>query len=1345
MIMVASINVGLAQGRVFKKIITNEGEANLSVRQVIQDNKGFLWIASFSGLYRYEGDDFIIKHQFKNGIKINSDVTSLIQDNQNNLWIGTNKGLSQYNLVTDELVTFYHKKSDPNSISSDKIRCLALGSQGRLWIGTNSGGLQLYENGQFVDFSFEAFNVTGPSYVKSILIDSKNRLWLGTFGNGLYQITFDGNEINKVTNYNTEDSIKTISHDDIYCIYEDADGTIAVGSRDGLNVFNEESESFSALNFVPGNLDENLNNYFRSIIKDKDDNLWIGTWAGIFICKDFGCLESGYFEFYQHKRDDIQSISKDQVNSMFCDRTGVVWLGIENALNMYDPYENQFKQLSGNIIGQLKEQSVTSFYPYKDGILMATFSDGILYKQGDEISYLSRPIQSELKDEILYSIFVDSKNNIWVGTNKGVLYRIDGITYELSKFKHSVDNLPICAMVESKDGNLLVGTRGEGLKHFNTRSLRFQADKTLSTGADINDIFIDRNENIWVATQLGVFKIGSGNSSMEYFMPDDVNEVPNPNIFLDIVESKDGQIYIGGRNGFYYYDQDEKNVKRKEFDTDKDIWPTNLRFDSNQNIWMNLNFNQIAKYNPQTGELSFFSINNGIRSSHYNRRGFYIDKEDNLFVSGFDQIYQFSTSTYKKNSFSPTPIFTGLTVNNTGIFAGDKLNGQIILSNNIQYQDDISLSHLNKDFIISFTSTSYLRSNENTFRYMLHGHDKEWVTGNTKSVHYSDLRPGKYTFEVFGANNDGLWSEKPARLNISVKPSPWLSYWAIILYAIFSFVTAYYLRKVIIARIQLKRELLIEKVKRDKEEKFNDERLRFYTNISHELRTPLTLIMGPIKQLISEDNTNNKNSKLHQLILNNSQRLLSLVNQLLDFRKSLYEGMKLKATYSNIVESIESNIAAFDYMAKEKSIYVKFSTESKIIKGWFDREKLDIIIFNILSNAFKYTPENGYVKVELKTGNSIPEFPSGHVELNITDNGKGIPKHLIEKVFERFYQVKNKSGTTNTGTGIGLSLVKSLVELHHGKIELESVPNKRTCFTIFLPLGKDMFTEEEVFDFKRDADRRTKELYISSATNKNNAFNTSKKENAPRLLIIEDNSELRDFLAGFLSQDYEVIAVNDGIQGLEACEKQNPDLVVSDVMMDNMDGLQFCKKLKSTPEISHIPVILMTALASVENKITGYKTGADDYITKPFEPELLRIRVRNILDNMQKLKKRFGDDINVTNKDLAISKADEEFLDKITVLLEKNIDNVGFDVEQFSKELGVSASQLYRKIKGISGLSPNEFIRTYRLKKAAQMILESNLTVSEVAYQVGFNDALYFSKCFKKQFGTSPSKYLASL
>ncbi|WP_297089341.1 two-component regulator propeller domain-containing protein [uncultured Draconibacterium sp.] len=1335
-----------AQNHSFNKIPTKEGDANLSVRRVLQDNQGYLWIATFSGLYKYSGDDYVYQHQFRNSKQINSDVTALIEDNSDNIWIGTNDGLSKYNPETEELITYRPEERGGNSIGSNKIRSLAIDDNNHIWIGTYDKGLFLYnqQKDNFTKIDFKKYTNTFPNSIRAIFPD-KDKIWFGTLHNGLYCFTYQNEEVQSLKNFRVENESQFLSHNHVYEIFKDNDGTMAIGTRGGLNVFNTKLNKFEDISseiFPPGS----MTNYFRSVCRDRNGKLWIGTWGGLILCDSFSDIENGKYQLITYNRNISNSISNSQIMDIFQDKSGIIWVTTENGLNRYDPYFNQFKPLHGPAINELREQSATDFYPWKNGMLILSLFDGLIEKQEEQLLPFLEKDTYKTNNEKFYSLLVDSENNIWVGSYNGFLVKIDGKTKAISTFKHSSNNIPIYSINELQKNTLAIGTFGEGLKYFDIKTGKFREEKGLSSGIQINAIHCDSKNRMWVATETGIFKKDKNSNSFHYYLPDNPDSILNPNIFIAIAESESNEIFIGGRNGLYIYNENTKSFSTKTFDKQNQLWVTNLQFDSEQNLWLNLNFNKIAKWDRGTNLLIPFNVNNGIRSSSYNRRGFFIDKNDRILISGFDQIFEFDATKPVINNYSPTPVFTNLLINNIDIHTDTRLNDQQIIKRNIAFEEKIELNSRNKDFSVSFTSSSYLNMRENKYRYMLHGYDKEWHIGKERTARYTNLRPGRYTFEVYSANNDGVWCTKPARLQMRIKPAPLLSFYAFTLYIIAFIIILYFSRRIILARMKLKKELLVEKVKRDKEEKFHQERLRFYTNISHELRTPLSLILGPTKQLISSDKPIPPSSRLLQLVMNNSQRMLSLVNQLLDFRKSLHQGMKLKVTRTNLVEIIESNIEAFAYMAEEKHIHVEFKSSERKLNGWFDLEKLDIILFNILSNAFKYTPDYGLVNLELNMLEANKNMQTQHVELKISNTGKGIPQKLQEKVFERYFQVsdavKSSNINTGTGTGIGLALVKNVVELHHGKIALESIPGESTTFTIILPVNKNDYSEEEIFDFSRDADRRTKELIKTIDARKEETFYNKKDAEKKKLLIVEDNQELRDYLAGFLSQEYKVYAATNGEEGLERCKEKNPDMVVSDIMMENMDGLQFCKTLKSTPEISHIPVILMTALASVENKLEGYKTGADDYITKPFDPELLRIRIEKILENLTNLKKKFGKDFNLSSKELTVSKIDEEFLNKVIALIEENIDNSSFDIDSFCKNLGISSSQLYRKIKSITGVSPNEFIRTFRLRKAAELILESKLSISEIAYKVGFNDALYFSKCFKKQFGTSPSKYI---
>ncbi|MGQ1786167.1 MULTISPECIES: two-component regulator propeller domain-containing protein [unclassified Saccharicrinis] len=1331
--------VGLAYCHSFNKIVTQEGETNLSVRQIMQDRQGLLWLATFSGVYVYNGSDNTV--HFNKNSEIDNDVTAIAQDKNGFIWIGTNNGLAKYDPQTEKIVSYSHDKKNPRSISDQKIRCITVDSNGQIWIGTREGGLNLYtpENDSFK--SFKIGNGEGyAEYIKCILLAKNGSIWLGTWQNGVYCLSVSNTEIKSVTNYRSEDPSKRLSHNHVYCLFEDANGNIVAGTRNGLNVIDPDEKKVCQYHVSKKLSQGRMTNYIRSIYKDKNEKIWVGTWGGIVICDNFLDLKTEDVELVYHDSKYAHSISNNQIMDIFQDNSGSVWIGTENGLNNYDPYQNQFQYIGGDVINDLQEQTATDFYPYKDGVLIMTLSHGIIFKNEKSNRYFPANNQFAKYGEKLYALLVDSKNNVWAGTYNGMLIRMDGHNQSFSAYRHSANNSPIYVLEESVDGNILVGTRGEGLKLFDPLKNTFKKYAGLPDEVEVNDILIDENEKIWIISQYGIYRQDAKYDVFEHYLPENHMGKTTPNVFTSIVESGNGGIYIGGRNGFYQYDKGLNVFRPIVFGQLDPLWVTNIQVDSKDNLWLNLNFNKIAKVNPELSQIKFFNVNNGIRSSQYNRRGFFIDHTDKLYLSGFDDIYQFNTSSLVVNNYSPAPVFSSLTVNNTELHPGTEINNQVILSKNINHQKEITLNHRNKDFTINFISTSYLNQEANQFRYILHGYDKDWHIGNQKLAHYTNLSAGKYTFEVFSANNDGIWSKNSASLPIRVKPSPLFSKWAIILYIVVLALLIYQIRKVLIIRLRLKNDLLIERVKREKEEKFHQERLRFYTNISHELRTPLTLIMGPIRQLIDYNKNDEERSRLQQLILNNSNRLLNLVNQILDFRKSLYEGMKIKVTYSNIVAITESNLEAFEFMSKEKSIATEFFFEKKVINGWFDREKLDIILFNLLSNAYKYTPEMGTVTVELKVLSSGEALTDQQVEISITNTGKGIDKHLHAKIFERFYQTDGQA--KSTGTGIGLSLVKNLVELHHGSVNVDSQLGESTTFTVCLPLTKQPYAEEEIFDLESDLNKQMRQV-INYAENQQKDVNTiENKDGKQRIVIVEDNYELREFLYDFLSEEYCVFTANDGLEGLSVCEEHSPHLIISDIMMENMDGLEFCKKIKSNPEISHIPVILMTALASSDIKMDGYKTGADDYITKPFEPQLLKVRIKNLISKLHHLKSDYLHDINITPKELTLSQLDEDLLKKMIELVEVNLDNSDYNNELLCQDLGVSYSYLYRKIKNITGTSPSDFVQTFRLKKAAHMLIKTKYNISEVAFKVGYNDALYFSKCFKKHFGESPSIYI---
>ncbi|MFK7810966.1 MAG: ATP-binding protein, partial [Maribacter sp.] len=657
------------------------------------------------------------------------------------------------------------------------------------------------------------------------------------------------------------------------------------------------------------------------------------------------------------------------------------------------------------------------------------------------------------------------------------------------------------------------------------------------------------------------------------------------------------------------------------------------------------------------------------------------------------------------------------------------------LEKDINEQRSLILKNVNKNFAFTFSSPSFINERFNNYSYILEGFDESWNTVDAKqrTVQYTNLFFGDYTFKVKAMNSHGVWSE-PSIYKVTILAPFWLTYKGLILILLLLTLLAFLARRQIKIRLKLKQQLLLEKVKRERDEKLNNEKLRFFTNISHELRTPLTLILGPVKQLIEEaaETGNQVQQGKFNLINRNANRLLKLVNQVLDFRKAQSGELTLKVSKTEIITYAQSTFDSFQRLADDKNIQFNYNSEDTLLEGYIDRDKYDKILYNLLSNALKFTPNHGHVDLFIST-QSQDEVT--YVIIEVSDDGIGIPKSSQEKIYTRFYQAKN-SKENNTGSGIGLSLVKALVELHKGTINVQSETDKGSVFTIRIPIDKEVYIESEVFEYE-------KQLFEKESPQ----LTTAKKiiqgdQLTENILIVEDNSELRNYLVDYLSDYYRVYEAENGERALQICEKIKPAICVVDVMMPVMDGFQFCDALKNDVAISHIPVLLLTALSESEDKIKGYSFGADGYLIKPFEPSLLKTRIENIIKSRKALKKMFSNEVESGINLLTHSPIDQELLSKINLLIEENIGNAELNSNFLCSELGMSSSKLYRKIKELTDLAPNEFIRTLRLKKSAQLLKTKKYNVSEVTDYIGFNDPLYFSRCFKKQFGYPPSQLI---
>lgn len=1314
----------------------NNGLSHNSVRHIVQDKKGFMWFGTFSGLNRFDG------YQFKNYMSstpgknklYNDDITALeLDEESNHLWIGTRKGLTLFKMDRHVFTTFYNKKEDPNSLPDDEVRAVYVDKFKRVWVGTKTKGVYLFflkEN------RFEKIQIKGFDYVKEIFEDKKGNIWVGSYEkSGVAKIMMDAKgAIVKINNYTLSVPNSNIKNPYLNFIYEDAKSDIFIGTREGLYKLDKASDQFVNLYIENKQIRGALGPYFLSVARAPDGKYWVGTLGGLLVCNQLEDIQKGNYKWYYSILSDDTSLVDNLISALYFDASGVLWIGTEDGLDKYDPYENQFtlnKDISRSIGNQAPR--IRGFAKtYDEKVIVATYHNGLFISNTKG----STPLHNTGKD--IASIYSDDGKIFYCGLWDGNILVYNYTTNSSREIQAGFEKSPVFAFAKIGDDSMIVGSFGEGAVILNTKTLQVQTSKgKLLPGFQINAIERDTKNNVWFATETGVVKYNINSGKIETYSSLFIKEkgVPHDENVSDVLVDGKGKIWASTRFGLCLF-----NSKKNEFEPVKKLkelsgkWITDILSDTNGNLWLNINNNNIAFVKSNLRDISIYHVNSGNRLDVFSSSGFFYFNNSNIFLGGKNGIISFSPPEMKRNKWSPLPVISEFKIQNEEVFPEMEINGEIPLLKDLNYGKEIELTYKNRNFSIQFSAPSFANEKLNKFQYMLEGFDKHWITANSTSriVQYTNLYPSNYVFKIRSSNSDGYWS-KTVSYKIKILPPFWLTPTSFLLFFALLFGIFYFVRKEIKNRIRLKQELLTEKVNREHDVKLNNEKLRFFTNISHELRTPLTLILGPAKQLLDESsNATDYEKSRYNLIYQNASRLLNLVNQVLDFRKAQSGELKLKVTKTDILVYSKNIFDSFKEMAYNKKIKLNFITEDDEINGWLDNDKYDKILYNLLSNALKFTNKNGNVDLYIRLKDTVEDI----LVIEVTDDGIGIPLKSQEKIFKRFYQATN-SKDNNTGSGIGLSLVKSLVAIHKGIISVDSTQGKGSTFRVEIPIDRASYEHKEVFEYALKNDNLS--MLIPEKVAKKIIQNTDLKE---KILVIEDNSELRKYLVDYLSDYYKVYDAENGQEGLKICRQVKPILCVTDVMMPVMDGLEFVRELKNDEFISHIPVVMLTALSENMDKVKGYDMGADGYLVKPFEPLLLKTVIENMIKSRLELKQKFSGEVESKISMLTHSPIDEEFIEKVTNLINDNLSEIDLSTEFLCDKLGVSSSKLYRKIKELTDLAPNEFIRTIRLKKSAELLKSKKYNVSEVTNLVGFNDPLYFSRCFKKQFGFPPSKLI---
>ena len=1329
----------------FRHLSKKEGLSQASVFAIGQDSSGFMWFGTRDGLNKFDGYQFKVykKDTARNSIVAN-DIRSLYLDYKDeSLWIGTNSGLSKYRSETDDFSTYIFSETDSTSISSNVIRCIFRDSKERLWIGTGDG-LNLFSDNHFQRFFLAERNprILSGNDVKAITEDQNGNIWFGTT-NGLYSLIERKND---KFEFERVDEKLNLPNTHIKCMLEDPKGNLWIGTnKGGVNYWNRHKGTLTTYLPIESDLNSLSHRTTRSMVFDAKGRLWVGTFEGLNL---FNEKENN---FIRYAGGDLSStgLSDVSIHSCFRDKRGSLWFGTYyGGINHLDDNNNRFMNfvyapfgngLSGNVVSSFVEDT-------EGNLWIGTEGGGLNFynQKTNKFSFYEFSTQKKagISGNNVKQLLLD-ENQLWIGTFEAGLNLMDLKTKNFTHFKqeptdvNSLSNNSVYGLFK-EDEKLWILTYGGGLNILDLNEKKFyhyrnSPIKPQAISSDLTRVILKTsNGNIWIGTEHGLNKVRKNAAGF----PEDFEVYLKDEKIYSLQEDYLKNIWIGTiSNGLFRLNPISGAI---DHFTKNDGLPGNTIFgileDKSRQLWLSTN-NGISRFDPVKRSFSNFNYSNGLENSEYNFNAYYKTRSGDFLFGGMHGFTRFSPEEIQPNKFVPPIVFTDLRQNNQPVKINDNTG---TLPGAINEVERITFKYNEANFTIGFAALDFFSPENNHYAYLLEGLDRDWTftTGETEAT-YTIQREGTYTFRLKGGNSDGVWNPNERQLEIIVSPPPWRTWWAYLIYvAILGGLIFGVLRF-----IRLRHSVQLQKIEKQKQEELHEVKLRFFTNITHEFRTPLTLIMGPLRELIAKKEYSEKTGETLSQIDRNTQRLLNLVNQVLTFRKLATDHEPMQIGKGNIVHFLEEIFLPFRETAQLNKIDFQFESTDSEILAWFDSDKLERVFFNLLANAFKFTPDGGNIKMSITQNDQ-------NITIKVEDSGKGVPKELQHQIFKRFYEKANSEGSAIKGSGIGLAISKQMVELHRGNIFVENATqNGGAIFTVEIPKGNAHFKEEDVLKEATQGEKIKEYLPLIPEINssKPTAILPEKEENfeaKPLVLVVEDNLEIRNYILQIFSKDYRLITAGTGVEGLTKAKKEHPQLIISDVMMPEMDGITFCGKLKNDIEISHIPVVLLTARTASLFKIEGLEIGADDYITKPFNPEELRLRVRNIIRARQEAKEKFARILNFDPKKINITSADESFLENAMQVVEENIENYNFNIQTFADFMAVSRPLLFTKLKALTGQTPNNFIKTIRLKRAAQLLKSKKLNVSEVAYKVGFKDPKYFRKCFKTQFHLSPSEFV---
>ena len=1301
----------------FKNLSIRNGLSQNTVNAILQDRKGFMWLGTKDGLNRYDGLSFRkFKHDAANPRSIgNSFITSLYEDFNGNIWVGTDAGVYNYYPEKEAFEEFDCQSLEKTRIERS-VSMIAGDKHGRVWIAVEAQGMFCYDARQKLLRNYPLSEIS--SNIKCFTFDSGGTLWLGFYGDGLY---YSKDNLATVHPYGSpEDGKREFEGGVITKIVQGNYNCLYIGSvKEGVSELNLTSGQVRNLLAI----DESGESIFcRDLLPYSDNELWIGTESGIYIYN----LRTAQFIHLRASLYDSYSLSDNAIYALYKDREEGLWIG--SYFGGVDYYPRQYtyfaKYYPKNIANSLHGKRVREFCRADDGTLWIGTEDGGLnhFNPKTKEFHFFEPSAGFTN---IHGLCMDG-SHLWVGTFSKGLRVIDTRTgavlrtYTEGHTSHSLNDNSIFSICRTSAGEIYLGTLF-GLLRYNRTQDNFDRIPELN-GKFVYDIKEDSYGNLWLATYANgayCYDVSARRWKNYVFDAEDEKSLPYDKV-LSVFEDSYRQIWLTTQGGgFCLFHPDTETFTRYGL---KDGLPNDVVYqiveDDDRFLWLTTN-NGLVRFDPKTMEMKVFSTANGLPTNQFNYRSGFKDEAGNIYLGSINGFVAFDPRTFAENRQVPAVAITDFLLFNKEVPVGETDSP---LKSSITFSDKVVLTADQNSFSFRIAALSYQAPRMNKLMYKLEGFDEGWLTiGESPLVTYSNLGYGDYVFKVKASNSDGVWNEQETSLHLSILPPFYLSGWAYCFYVLFFMgclvCVIFYFKR----RNYRKQHRQMEMLEQEKEREVYHAKIDFFTNVAHEIRTPLTLIKGPLENIILKKKVDSETKEDLYIMKQNTERLLNLTNQLLDFRKTETRGFRLNFTECDVVAVLRETYLRFTSLAKQKGLDFILELPQECFMADINQEALTKIISNLLNNGVKYA--STYLRISLETDEKV-------FHIRTFNDGAMIPDTMKEEIFKPFVRL-DKEDEVTTGTGIGLALSRSLAELHQGSLMMEK-GEEVNCFCLTLPVNQDStitLSAENVSQVEENSCGWEQE-------------ETDTKEKKPMILVVEDNPDMLAFVRKQLTTEYSVLTAMNGIEALAALDNHYVNLVVSDVMMPQMDGFELCKTIKSDLSYSHIPVVLLTAKTNIQSKIEGLELGADAYIEKPFSVEYLLANISSLIHNREKLRQTFAKSPFVAANTMALTKADEEFIWKLNDIIQVNLHNPEFSMEDMADALKMSRSSFYRKIKGVLDLSPNEYLRLERLKQAAQLLKEGKSRVNEICYTVGFNSPSYFSKCFLKQFGVLPKDFI---